>query len=130
MTEFYDEMAEVALDEIRENGRQIVIRRYQTYSNAVEATVERHLLASGALDVVVLPANKTKLGPFDNQGKGGTLIDDKLRYVLAAAKGAPFEPKENDELEFDGRLWSVIGCTPLNPAGNVPLLYYIGTRLK
>lgn len=121
----YAGLASTALRLIEANGRSITVKR--TSGTHVPATggYTPTATTSGTLKAVVLPASKGTIEAFDNRVVDGTLIDEKLRYVLAAAKGAPFEPKSNDLLEFDSLTWRILGCTPLNPAGT-PLVYKIG----
>lgn len=123
---FYDSMADTALAKIQQFGREVQISRpTQSSSDPVTGTVVNGAPVTGTLKVLVLPASKGTIEAFDNRLQGGTLIDEKLRFILAAAKGAPFEPASLDELTFDGQTWQVLGCTPLSPAGT-PLLYRIG----
>lgn len=83
----------------------------------------------------VLPASKGTIEAFDNRLEGGSLIEERLRYVLMAPQMArssgvgpdTIEPRSGDVLEFDGVAWTVLGCTPLNPAGT-PVLYPMGVR--
>lgn len=121
-------MAEVALVQITKRGRLLAIRRYGTQiSNPVTGEVVREVVADGELMGVVLPANSSTvaLAERDNDLQGATLIEERTRYILAAAKGAPFEPASLDEVAFDGATWQVMGCTPLSPAG-IPLVYKMG----
>lgn len=123
---FYDNMAEVALAKITQFGREITITRFgSSNSDPAAGTVDKPVEATGTLKALVLPASKGTVEAFDNRLQGGSLIDEKLRYILAAAKGAPFEPRSLDEVSFDGIKWQVLGCTPLSPAG-MPLLYKMG----
>ena len=85
-------------------------------------------------DVVaaVLPANKSLLESFDNQLEAGTLIAEKLRYVIMApllVGGAPHpkEPESMMRVIFDNAEWQILGATPLNPAG-IPVLYNMGVK--
>lgn len=123
---FYANMAEVALAKVTQFGREITVTRYgSSNSDPAAGTVDKSVEATGTLKVLILPASKGTVEAFDNRLQGGTLIEEKLRYLLAAAKGAPFEPRSLDEVSFDGIKWKVLGCTPLSPAGT-PLLYKMG----
>lgn len=125
---FYDNMAGVALAKITQFGRDITItRRVVTASDPAAGTVSQSIESIGTLKVLILPASKGTVEAFDNRLEGGTLIDERLRFIIAAAKGASFEPKSLDEVQFDGGKWLVLGCTPLSPAG-VPLLYKMGVK--
>lgn len=124
----YAKMAETALRLIRANGRSLRIVRYSSENDPLESTVIRTIEAEGNIDALILPASKGTIEAFDNRLGPDGLIDDKLRFVLAAAQGAPFEPKFGDIIEFDGLSWQVLGCTPLKPA-HVAIIYRIGVKL-
>lgn len=91
--------------------------------------------ATYSVTAAVLPASKSTIEAFDNRLDGGTLIDEKLRYVVMSpqmtrtsdAGPASIEPKSLDVVTFDGSDWTVLGCTPLNPAG-IPVLYPMGVK--
>lgn len=91
--------------------------------------------ATYTASAVVLPASKGTIEAFDNRLENGTLIDERLRYVLmsplmtrtSVAGPATIEPQSLDVLTFDGHDWTVLGCTPLNPAG-VPVLFPMGVK--
>jgi hypothetical protein len=78
---------------------------------------------------VILPASKSTIEAFDNRFEAGTLIDERLRFVIMAASGLPFVPKGADYLEFDGGRWFILGVTPLSPGG-VDVLYKMGCQLN
>ena len=85
------------------------------------------------VNAVVLPASKGTIEAFDNRLEGGTLIDEKLRYVIISpldphtgATIAP-DPKSLDHLLFDGHKWVILGCTPLNPSG-IPVYFPVGCK--
>ena len=81
----------------------------------------------GNLTAVVLPASKGTVEAFDIRlGKEGLTLD-QLRFCLTAALGAPFRPQPTDIVTYEGRQWTVLGCTPLDPAGT-PLIYKIAIR--
>ena len=84
---------------------------------------------------VVLPASQGTIEAFDNRMEGGSLLEERLRYVLMSARmtrvsevgATSIEPKSTDIVEFDGHSWRVLGCTPLAPAG-VPVIYPMGVQ--
>ena len=130
MATIYEEAAATALELITEFGTDANIRRVsKDYTPATGEAVELVKLA-GTLKALILPIASTPKGVFieaDNK-----LIEDliagKLRFVLAAAKGATFEPVANDLIEIAGETFTVKGCTPLSPAG-VPILYKMGVEV-
>lgn len=125
---FYDAMAQVALTKIVQFGRDVTITRHSdTGRDPIIGTVTEIVELTGTLKALVLPASKGTVESFDNRLEGATLVDGRMRFVVAAAKGAPFEPRSLDEIEFDGAKWLVLGCTPLAPNGT-PLLYKMGVK--
>ena len=122
----YDSQIETASRLIREKGQAIPIsRKTESSTDPVSGTVTPGAPVSGEIAGVVLPASQGTIEAFDNRIEKGKLIDERLRFILAAAKGAPFEPKSGDELTFDGSTWTALGCTPLKPNGEA-IIYNIG----
>lgn len=130
----YLEAQRDAQELLEEFGREIIITRN------LPGTGPPHnpgapIPASWRAFAAVLPASKGTIEAFDNRLEGGTLIDEKLRYVLMSPKlirtsatgPDTIEPQSLDVLTFDGHDWTVLGCTPLNPAG-VPVLFPMGVK--
>lgn len=130
----YAESAADALELLQEFGSQIVLKR------AVPGTGPAHnpgppTWVTYSAFAAILPASKGTIEAFDNRLEGGTLIEEKLRFVLMATEitrtseegPATIEPQALDVLTFQGRDWTVLGQTPLNPAG-VPVLYRMGVK--
>lgn len=73
---------------------------------------------------VILPASQGTVQAFDVRFISGTLIESKLRALLIAALGMEHEPRPGDRVTFpDGSAGTLIGCTPLNPDGENPIIY-------
>lgn len=126
-TSFYGTMATTAKALISKKGRAITIARpANEYDPATDAMTSDDP-TSGTFQAVILPATKSTLESFDNRLLNGTLADDTVRFILAAAKGTIFEPKPADIATFDGSDWIVLGCTPLNPAGTA-LIYKLAVK--
>lgn len=130
MSAFYNKMANVALRQIAKFGQTIVVVRESAPNHdPITGNVAPGDELRGNLPALVLPASKGTIEAFDNRVTAqDTLIDEKLRFVVAAAKGAPFEPKGGDALEFGGKRWHVMGCTPVAPNGTA-LIFRMGVRL-
>lgn len=125
----YAKSQATALRLIQKFGRQITIKRsvpgstappYSPYNPGPETT------ATYTATAACLPASKGTIEAFDNRLEGGTLIDENLRYVLMAPQ-IEITPKSGDVLEFDGSSWTVLGNTPLSPAGTI-VLHQMGVR--
>lgn len=123
----YEKTAQTALKLLKKNGRSILLRRPDRTVDNVSGISTEGPATEGLLWVVILPASKGTVEAFDNRVEQSDLSSAKLRYIIAAADGAPFEPKSNDEVVFDGSVWTVLGATPLSPAG-IPLLYKLGVK--
>lgn len=73
---------------------------------------------------VILPASQGTVQAFDVRFEGGTLIESRLRALLIAAHGMTHEPAPGDKVTFpDGKIGTLLGCTPLNPDGANPIIY-------
>lgn len=129
MSQFYDDMADLALEMIREFGQEIVVIREGSFAqDPVSGTVINEEEQRMVLQAIVLPvSNSTQF--FDNRTMGqDSLVNQKLRFIKAAAKGATFEPRSGDVVEMQGKRWRILGSTPVAPAG-IPLLYNFGVQL-
>jgi len=123
----YNASSSTALRLITQFGQKIPILRLQRSFDPIEGTVQTIDIESGHLDAVTLPASKGTVQAFDNRIPED-LRKTKLRFVIAAAATAPFEPEGNDYIIFENRVWLVKGQTPLNPGG-VPVIYKFGAFL-
>ena len=122
--------AAIAIDAqtaVQEAGTKLTITRAsKTYDPVTTESVSAPEL-TGEFDVVILPAKKAnaiagfQVG-FDNS-YAEKLRAGKVRGLLIAGNGAPFEPKQGDVATFSGAVWELLGCTPLDPALNAPLIY-------
>lgn len=122
----YQKNADGALKSIAKAGRSFTIFRPVLVFNDVSGVPEDQETLTGEITAVVLPRYKGQIfGSLDDSFKEA-LIRGKLRTVLAAAKGAPFQPEALDIIVIDGTNWQVIGCTPLAPDGTTPIIYTIG----
>lgn len=129
MSQFYDDMADLALEMIREFGQEIVVIREGPFAqDPVSGTVIKEEEQRMTLQAIVLPVSNSTQA-FDNRTMGqDSLVNQKLRFVKAAAKGATFEPRSGDVVEMQGKRWRILGSTPVAPAG-IPLLYNFGVQL-
>lgn len=134
----YARAQQTALRLLTKFGRSITIKRsisgsteppYSAYNPGPPTTVTYTATAA------CLPASKGTIEAFDNRLEGGTLIDENLRYVLMAPQivrtsetgDETIVPKGGDMLEFDGSRWTILGNTPLTPAGTI-VLHQMGAR--
>lgn len=123
----YNAAASDALALIKEFGAPLPIKRVTNTPDPVQGSVVATETA-GNLSAVVLPAKATAdnavMGTADNR-IAEALTKGKIRFVIAAAKGAPFAPDSNDLVTFENETWSVVASVPLAPAG-VPVIYKFG----
>jgi hypothetical protein len=125
MSQFYDRMAATALSLLKAYGKLIPIARPGGTHDAPSGVVTPGAGTTGNIFAAVFPANTSKKDLFDNSIEDGTMIGKEIRYVVAAASGAPFEPKSNDILSFNSASWRVVGCNALAPDGT-PVIYQMG----
>lgn len=122
MSSFYDNMAATALRLIKQYGQTNTLARFTpTNSPGTGTVVKGAATLSGPVTFMVLPASKDK----DQTTEPGSLVVKMDHYIKMAAKGAPFVPRTDDELTFEGVQWQVVGATSVNPGGT-PLVYGFG----
>jgi hypothetical protein len=117
----YAAIAQEALDQLREAGREIALQRIGKTLDPVTGGVSDSGTLQGTLDALTLSLNKSDASKLD-VNLIQALTQGKLRKVLAAASSATFEPAPSDVLTFDGAFWIVRAVNILSPAG-VALLY-------
>ena len=122
----YQKNADSALKTIAKAGGKLEIFRPVLNFNDVTGVPLNDVTQRGFITAVVLPRYKGQIfGSLDDSLKEA-LVKGKLRTVLAAAKGAPFEPGPLDIIKINGVDWQVIGCTPLAPDGVTNIIFTIG----
>lgn len=128
--DFYAQAATTVLSLITRFGATAAIRRPSKTYNEVTGEITELNTTAGSLKALVLPIASTPKGIFTEADNKliETLVAGKARFMLAAAKGASFEPVANDVVEYGGEKFVVLGCTPLSPAGT-PLLYKIALEI-
>lgn len=47
----------------------------------------------------------------------------KMRWFIMAASGCDLEPRAGDTVTVEGKVFSILGMTPLNPDGQSPIIY-------
>lgn len=128
MSAFMQRMADLTLSKIDQFGQEIPFSREKVTHDPVTGETTKGTQITMRLACIVTPASRGTIQAFDNRlSANDTLELSKIRFVLAAAKGATFEPVAGDAAEFDGHMWEVMGATPVAPDGT-PILYRIGVR--
>lgn len=97
------------------------------------ATVMQVQLSCSAAGVV-LPASNGTIEAFDNRILSDPLQMRSFRFVMLAGlqpDGTPltFTPQANDILRTTEGLYRLLGATPLDPAGQGPILFNVGCTL-
>ena len=123
----FDQEIDDALDIIKENGTAIPIAQSVADFDPVAGKESNKVTANGTIFAVVLPASKGTIQAFDNRILDETTLT-KLRFLLIAAKGRPFDPVAGNIIEAEGRRWEIVGSTPLAPDGE-PILFKAGAKL-
>lgn len=123
----YTEDAQDALTTIRDAGTVLPISRATKTVSGATGGVTVGAPVTGNLDAVVLPATKASMAQADLKLEDGLTVS-KVRKVLAAALGAPFEPSPGDLVDFAGKVWRVLGSTDLAPDGEQILFTFFMAR--
>lgn len=122
----YTSIAVSALASIAEAGTRIPISRVTTTTDPVTGDTTSTVTQAGELDVVILPAKKANALAGFTSGFDNAYIEalraGRVRSLLIAASSASFEPIQGDHVVFAGATWSLLGSTPIAPAG-VALIY-------
>ena len=133
MSAFYDEMAQMAYDLITEFGTTVTITRKNTVENPVTGVIPAPVVAetTGTFKAVNPIASMGKIEAFDNRMIGPAAdMGMSIRFMIIAALNATFEPAALDILTMDSRNYSILGCTPVAPAGSgSQIVYRIGVAV-
>jgi hypothetical protein len=125
----YTALASTAARLIREAGFKLTLARpvAGTYNPVVGAGTGSTTL-TGVFDAATLPASKGTVEAFDDRLKQ-EVIKGNVRFFILAAATAPFVPEPGDQIpSYQGKAWSILGCTPLEPNGTTALIYKIGCQ--
>lgn len=74
----------------------------------------------------VLPTSKGTPKDFDNKLEDDAFKSKELRFVKLVAYDLAITPQAGDQLQFSGKVWRVLGCTPVDPVAGVPLVHGVG----
>lgn len=118
----YAQIAADALAAIQEAGTTATLARIAKTFDPVTGAVSLPVATKGTIDCVILPARSSDLPENMSNTLSEALVKGKLRKLLIAASGAPFEPEGNDIAAFGSVYWILLACTPLAPAGT-PVIY-------
>lgn len=119
----YDALAATALRLLKANGRKMQLKRRTggTY-NAATRSMSGGATATYDCWGVTVPVTKA-----DNFFEPKEVIEGRVRAVIIDALTIGTEPLPGDLFLFDGADWTVVGCTPLSPAGT-PVIYKMGVK--
>ncbi|WP_267398987.1 hypothetical protein [Pseudomonas sp. GM_Psu_2] len=121
MSQFYDEMAAMALDLISQYGQPVQLREEKpgAYNPATGKTDPPSVKTQTAQAVM----SDYKPAEFENS----TLLQRGDKRLKVAAKGMPWVPSLATKVSANGETWAVIAITETNPAGT-PLVYELQVR--
>jgi hypothetical protein len=122
MATFYDEMAEMALEMIREFGQDVIIRA----TSAGEYDPET---GTAPTDTVTEQTAQGILLDFSGQEfQNNSLIKQGDKKLKIAAKGLEWVPDLLNKVIVQDRTWSIVPpLKEINPAGT-PILYELQVR--
>ena len=75
-----------------------------------------------SLPCVVLPDSAV----MSNGAQAGSMISQKSRKCIAAAKGASFNLQSGDVMMWLDEEWAILGATPLDPNGSGTIIWEFG----
>lgn len=121
----YESKARSALRIIEKFGAEYPLTRSNDDYDSDTGAVTENAPFGGEIKAVMLPIPK---GTNRYENFAEDLAKGNIRYLLAAASGAPFEPVSGDILTIKNERWEVIGCSPLAPDGVTAIIYEIDVR--
>jgi len=123
----YDRQIATALKLIREKGRPVNIARegHSTYDPATQQAASTGM-TNLTLQGVTTPATQGKIESFEiTFADRETLVSRELRFLICAASGATFRPKESDVVTIDGDDFHILGTTRVSINGE-DIIYRFG----
>lgn len=117
---FYDEMAAVALELLREFGQPVIIARTTAGSYDPGTGVESD-------PVTASQAGSAVVREYDRRFIDGAMIMAGDKRVILAASGLTFAPMPGDSVMAGGGMLHVVSVLERNPAGT-PLVYELQGR--
>lgn len=118
----YSAIASDAAAVIKDAGQSITIKftSGETFDPATGKTTGG-TETSGTFEAAVVPATPDRDGRFF----GETLVRESMRKLVIAP--GDFVPKAGYTAVFEGAEWTLMGVTPVNPAGT-PVVYIAGAK--
>ncbi|WP_237133807.1 hypothetical protein [Pseudohongiella sp. O18] len=128
MSQFSEEMADIAQELITEFRTQIVITRQVGGDvDPVTGAVTSPTTQNQTVDAIPLPASKGTVEAFDQRFVGGTLIETNLRALKIAGQNLQWPPEPLQTVTLEGAAWEVIGVTK-STLDNDNLVYSLTIR--
>ena len=126
----YEQQAQRAFNLIKKKGTNIPISRpiNRTF-NSTTQEYEGSDTEDGTLLAVIFPVSFAFAGTKVGREFASELVRSDTRTLLASAKGSTYEPIIGDEVEFDNKTWSVLGCDTLAPDDDVKILYNLVVKV-
>ena len=125
MSSFYTGLQNTADALLKDKGQLVTFKRLDGSFDPVEGEVVEVQETVQQLNAASLPMSTEKTKKFDNKRMEGLALH-QMRFLIVSGKGADFIPQSGDTAEMENRTWSVMGCTPLNPNGQVNVIFYVG----
>lgn len=74
----------------------------------------------------ILSASKGTVEAFDNRLEEDGIKNKELRYLQVVGCDLSVVPKPEDRFFFQNKQWRVLGCTPVDIVGGVPIVHGVG----
>jgi len=122
----YNQIAKTAYRLVSNAGLSCVVESKKARSvDKIEGTVVDGSITREDAKIVFLPASNGTIQNFEQRLKED-FVKGRARYAIMAAKDVT-PPEISDEVVVGSDRYSVVGSTPLDPAGT-PLIYPLGLR--
>lgn len=119
----YQQGAKEAYADILEDGALMTVRRVTLAEDDLTGDVTEQIIDQ-RLPCIVLPDKAV----LSDGVIAGSLTAQKSRKCIMAAHGAKFVPANGDKLEYSGKWWAVLGCSPINPDGKTDIIFEFGIQ--
>lgn len=117
---------------IAKNGQSMTLYRLTTeapYDPLAPSALALAISQQCPISGVVLPASNGTIEAFDARILADPDLLKNFRFVILAGSGTTFKPRPQDMLSTAEGPYRILGSTPLDPAGDGPIIFNVGCTL-
>jgi hypothetical protein len=126
MSTFYSDLATEVDGLLAALGTPVVYQRNAYTVDIVEGTSVPSVAAQQSLNTLFIPKTEKGVENLDISFMDGVLDTFEKKIALVSTVGATFRPEPKDEVMLKGLAWQVVGCTPIDPTDEQPVLFVVG----